>query len=60
MDKNKPEGSRNRPSDLDGEGYSSKSYKPGYPLDKSLKGCGEDDLKRGFKNYGGGTTKSGY
>ncbi len=40
---------RNKPSDLDGAGFSSKSYRPGYSLDKSLQGCSEDDLKRGFK-----------
>ena len=47
-----PEGSRNRPSDLDGPGYSDKSYRPGYPIDKSLKETGEDDLKRGYKPGG--------
>ena len=52
MEKNPPEGSRNRPSDLDGEGYTSKSFKPGYPIDKSLQECSEDDLKRGFKKGG--------
>ncbi len=40
---------RNKPSDLDGPGYSDKSYRPGYPLDKSLKGTSENDLKAGFK-----------
>ncbi len=43
---------RNQPSDLDGSGYSSDSYRPGYPLDKSLSGVSEDDLKRGFKKGG--------
>ena len=43
---------RNQPSDLDGSGYSSDSYRPGYPLDKSLPGVSEDDLKRGFKKGG--------
>ena len=43
---------RNQPSDLDGSGYSSDSYKPGYPLDKSLSGASEEDLKRGFKKGG--------
>ena len=42
-------GERNRPSDLDGKGFSTKSYRPGYSLDKSLQGCSETDLKRGFK-----------
>lgn len=40
---------RNKPSDLDGPGFSLKSYRPGYSLEKSLQGCSEDDLKRGFK-----------
>ncbi len=40
---------RNRPSDLDGSGYSSKSYRPGYSTEKSLQECDETDLKRGFK-----------
>ena len=40
---------RNKPGDLDGEGYSDASYKPGYPLDKSLKEASETDLKRGFQ-----------
>lgn len=40
---------RNKPSDLDGPGYSDASYAPGYPLDKSLQGCSTDDLKTGFK-----------
>ena len=41
--------SRNKPSDLDGAGYSDASFRPGYSLDSSLKGCSEDDLKTGFK-----------
>ena len=52
MVKDTPEGSRNRPSDLDGPGYVNKSYKPGYPIDKSLPETSEDDLKRGFKKGG--------
>ena len=39
---------RNKPSDLDGPGYSDKSYRPGYPLKTSLKDTSEEDLKRGF------------
>ena len=41
--------SRNKPSDLDGAGFSSASYRPGYSIDRSLQECSEDDLKRGFK-----------
>jgi|ETNvirenome_6_85_1030632.scaffolds.fasta_scaffold01134_11 hypothetical protein len=40
---------RNKPSDLDGAGYSSVSYRPDYSLKKSLQGCSEEDLKTGFK-----------
>lgn len=40
---------RDRPSDLDGKGFSSKSYRPGYDLDKSLKEASETDLKRGYQ-----------
>ena len=40
---------RNKPSDLDGSGYSKASYQPGYSLDKSLPDTSEDDLKTGFK-----------
>ena len=40
---------RNKPSDLDGEGFSDASYRPGYSLDKSLQGCSVDELKTGFK-----------
>lgn len=40
---------RDRPSDMDGEGFSSKSYRPGYDLDKSLKEADETDLKRGYQ-----------
>jgi len=40
---------RNKPSDLDGPGYSDESYRPGYPLKTSLKDASEEDLKRGFK-----------
>ena len=43
---------RNKPSDLDGPGYSDASYRPGYPLEKSLKGSSENDLKSGFKKGG--------
>lgn len=43
---------RNKPSDLDGEGYSSDSYSPGYSLNTSLQGCSTEDLKRGFKKHG--------
>jgi len=39
---------RNKPGDLDGPGYSDKSYRPGYPLKSSLPEVSEDDLKRGF------------
>ena len=39
---------REKPSDLDGPGYTDKSYRPGYPIDKSLQDKSEDDLKRGF------------
>ena len=41
---------RNRPSDLDGKGFSDASYRPGYSLKESLQGCSEEDLKKGFKN----------
>lgn len=41
--------SRNSPSDLDGAGFSDASYRPGYPLDRSLQESSESDLKRGFK-----------
>lgn len=41
--------SRNNPSDMDGPGFSSASYRPGYPIDRSLQECSETDLKRGFK-----------
>ena len=41
--------SRNKPSDLDGAGYSDASYRPGYSLDRSLQECSEADLKTGFK-----------
>ena len=43
---------RNKPSDLEGEGYSNASTRPGYPIDKSLQECSEDDLKTGFKKGG--------
>jgi len=43
---------RNKPSDMDGEGYSDASYRPGYSLDKSLQECDESDLKTGFKKKG--------
>ena len=39
---------RNKPSDLDGAGYSDKSYRPGYSHQASRKGTSEDDVKRGF------------
>ncbi len=42
----------NKPSDLDGQGYSDDSYNPGYSLDKALQECDETDLKRGFKKGG--------
>lgn len=45
-------GSSATPSDLDGTGYSDKSYRPGYGLEKSLPERSEDDLKRGFKEGG--------
>lgn len=48
-DGSKNAGGRSTPSDLDGEGYSKASYKPGYPLDKSLQESSESDMKRGFK-----------
>lgn len=41
-----------KPSDMDGQGYSDASYNPGYPIDRSLPDCSEDDLKRGFKEGG--------
>ncbi len=44
--------SRNDPSDLDGFGYSKASYRPGYPIDRSLADFSETDLKRGFKKGG--------
>ena len=40
---------RNNPSDLDGQGYSSKSYRPGYPIGRSLQEASETDLKRGYQ-----------
>lgn len=40
---------RNKPSDLDGAGYSNASTSPGYPIDKSLKEASLKDLKRGFQ-----------
>ena len=40
---------RNEPKDLEGAGYSSASYSPGYPIDKSLKEASTEDLKRGFQ-----------
>ena len=40
---------RNKPSDLDGPGYSDKPFRPGYPLKSSLQKTSEEDLKRGFK-----------
>lgn len=40
---------RDKPSDLDGKGYSKDPYRPGYSLEKSLQGCSEEDLKRGYK-----------
>ena len=43
---------RNRPEDLDGPGYSDKSYRPGYPLTESLQEASETDLKRGFQKGG--------
>ncbi len=43
---------RNQPSDLDGSGYSSDSYEPGYSTQNSHKGCTEADVKRGFKKGG--------
>ena len=45
-------GGSNKPSDMEGKGYSSKSYRPGYGIDKSLKETSEADLKRGFKPGG--------
>ena len=50
MEKETP--ARNRPSDLDGPGYSDASYRPGYPTERSLPERSEDDLKRGFKKGG--------
>lgn len=41
-----------KPSDLEGNGYSDKSYTPGYPLEKSLPETSEEDLKRGYKPGG--------
>ena len=43
---------RNKSSDLDGNGYSDASYRPGYSLDKSLQEASEDCLKRGFQRKG--------
>lgn len=43
---------RNKPSDLDGPGFSNKSYRPGYDLGESLCDRTEEDLKRGFKKGG--------
>ncbi len=48
----KDAGGSNKPSDMDGAGYSPKSYRPGYDLGKSLKETSEADLKRGFKPGG--------
>lgn len=48
----KNDSERNRPSDLDGQGFSDASYRPGYPLDTSLKEASEEDLKRGFQKGG--------
>lgn len=50
--KPKHDETRNRPSDLDGQGFSDASYRPGYSLDKSLQECSEEELKRGFKKGG--------
>jgi len=49
MDK---QSNRDKPSDLDGKGFSDKSYRPGYSLDKSLQDKSEDDLKRGYSKKG--------
>lgn len=43
---------RDKPSDLDGKGFSDKSFKPGYSLDKSLQDKSEEDLKRGYDRKG--------
>lgn len=43
---------RDRPSDMDGQGYSDASYRPGYSTDRSLPGVSETDLKRGYKEGG--------
>jgi len=51
-EKNSGPQDRNRPSDLDGAGYSDATYRPGYSLEKSLGDCSEEDLKRGFKKGG--------
>ena len=40
------------PSDLDGPGYSDKSYRPGYPISEKTKDVSEDDVKRGFTKGG--------
>ena len=42
---------RNKPEDLDGPGYSDKSYRPGYSIDKSLQEATEEQLKTGFRKY---------
>lgn len=47
-----PVSERAKPSDLDGQGYSDKSYKPGYELGESLCDTSEEDMKRGFKPGG--------
>lgn len=43
---------RNRPSDMDGPGFSDASYRPGYSIDRSLQEASETDLKRGFQKGG--------
>lgn len=43
---------RDRPSDLDGQGYSDESYRPGYPTKGSLGEASETDLKRGYTEGG--------
>lgn len=43
---------REKPSDLDGAGYSDASYRPGYSLDTSLPETSEDELKAGLKKGG--------
>ena len=44
-------GARNKASDLKGV-ESDKSYRPGYPLDKSIPGKSEDEMLRGFDPKG--------